>query len=144
MHKRTRRVVLAAVVVLLLAQLFRPGPLDRAAARVRSGPEALTALAESILAKGNAVGCEYPGVREITYDRQSGWLEFRCGGAGFVPSASYYGFYYAPDAVPIGFQGVPVPLVPDGAGWRWDEADGDNWYYTEPVLDHWYVYEMHF
>lgn len=142
--RKKKWIAAAAAAVLLLALLFRPGPLDRAAARVRSDPEALTALAESIFAKGNAVGCEYPGVREITFYRESGWLEFRCGGAGFVPSASYYGFYYAPDAVPIGFQGAPAALVPDGAGWRWHEADGDNWYYTEPVFDHWYVYEMHF
>lgn len=119
-------------------------PMQRAAFILQSDMPAFSELALEILDKGNSSGCSHPDVRQITYFPECGYIEFLCGASGFVPSSSYYGFYYSADAVPKGFQGVSIPLSADGIGWRWEDPHSSKCYYTEPVNAYWYLYEMHF
>lgn len=73
-------------------------------------------------------------------------IEFACGGAGFGPETSYWGFFYSPEdnihavwcAPPRG------TLSPDGDGWSWQEPDGDNECYLEHIVGHFYYYEASF
>lgn len=105
----------------------------RAASILQSDMPSFSELALEILDKGNSSGCSHPDVWQITYFPEARYIEFLCGASGFVPSSSYYGFYYSADAVPKGFQGVPIPLSADEIGWKWKDPNSSKCYYTEPV-----------
>lgn len=107
----------------------------------------------SYVQKNQAELEEYAAGFSIANGSYNGWdvsswgndmLEFTVGGSGFGSSTSYYGFYYSPIDVPLGFQGTDVDFVEDKDGWRWEEENGDNWNYTEKITDKWYWFEMHF
>ena len=72
------------------------------------------------------------------------FIEYSCGGYGFGPATSYYGFYYSPsDAMDL-IWCAGTPLNKDGDGYSFEEKDGDNRYYTEHIADHFYYYEASF
>lgn len=70
------------------------------------------------------------------------YIDYYCGGKGLSVSSSYYGFYYADNNQPDGWQHEVFQLTEYDNGWRWQEDD--NWYYTERIRDNWFYYEMHF
>lgn len=86
------------------------------------------------------------GVKDV--DSSYGVVEVYCGGRGFVPSTSYYGFYYSPDDLPLycwdGIGYYTESLKPDGKGFSIKYSDDDNSYYTEKIRDNFYYYEAHF
>ncbi len=85
------------------------------------------------------------GIKKIYENKRKEYIKFYCGGAGLVPSSSYYGFYYSPANKPIAVEVTETNnLIPKGDGWGWKEPDGDNIYYTERIMDCWYYYESHF
>jgi len=81
-----------------------------------------------------------PGIRDVTIFDQL--IEFNCGGEGFGPETSYYGFYYTKQDAPV--SALYPDLQPKGKGWIYEEEDSDNTYYTEKIADHWYYYEEHY
>ena len=85
------------------------------------------------------------GIQDTYADRKESYVEFNCGGAGLVPSSSYYGFYYSPLDIPLAVDvTVTENLIPKADGWGWKEPNGDNIYYTERIMDCWYYYESHY
>ena len=85
------------------------------------------------------------GIQDTYVNNKEGYVEFYCGGAGLVPSSSYYGFYYSPADIPLAVDVTETDnLTPKDNGWGWKEPDGDNIYYTERIMDCWYYYESHF
>ncbi|MBQ7455279.1 MAG: hypothetical protein IJS53_02445 [Clostridia bacterium] len=91
------------------------------------------------------------GVRYVYRASGGAYIRFDCGGAGFGPATSYYGFYYSPGDLPLTVN-VDVTqtenLVPDGDGFlwmeRWADPGGDNVYYTERIMERWYYFESHY
>ena len=75
-------------------------------------------------------------------------LDFQTSIWGFGSQTTYFGIVYAAEDLPLGFQCVDQPLVPDEEGWYWSEEQvnghGDNWQRIMKLDDHWYYYEMHF
>ena len=73
-------------------------------------------------------------------------IEFECGGSGFGPETSYWGFFYsAEDNIHAVWCAPPRgTLRPDGDGWSWQESDGDNEYYIQHIVGHFYYYEASF
>lgn len=74
-------------------------------------------------------------------------IEFECGGSGFGPETSYWGFFYTPEddiytvwcAPPRGSS-----FSPEGDGQHWQDPGGDNEFYVEHICGHFYYYEAHF
>lgn len=57
---------------------------------------------------------------------------------------TYYGCYYSPDDVPLGFQNTDVELISTGDNcWAWN-ADGDNHGETFKIMDCWYFFKASF
>lgn len=129
---------------LLLSFLLGDNTQAAITAKVKNHLPLLTETAERITADKSAVGYTFKGAKEIRYREQNKMIEFTCKSAGFVAGSSYYGFYFSPKDVPLGFEGTQMAFVEDGLGWKFEEADGDNWDYTEKIVDHWYYFEMHF
>ncbi len=62
----------------------------------------------------------------------------------FTRGDTYYGVYYSPEDVPLGFQNVTVELVLDGqGGWVWT-GEGDNHGATSRITGCWYYFEASF
>ena len=88
----------------------------------------------------------------LAADEQTGYIresvEFQTGAWGLASQTSYFGIVYAAEDLPLGFQCVDLPFVPDGDSWYWSEEQGggygDNWQQVIKMDDHWYYYEMHF
>lgn len=70
-------------------------------------------------------------------------VDFYCGGSGFGPATSYYGFYYSQNGEPSCIW-VGGELSAEGNGWGWREKNGDNRYYTEKITGYFFYYEVHF
>ena len=59
-------------------------------------------------------------------------------------TVGYTGCYYSPDDVPLPFQNVDVPLIPDGENrWVWEDGT-DNHGETGKLRDCWYYYKAWF
>ena len=108
-------------------------------------------LQECVDAKDYEKAEEISGIKSVHSSSWSedSYVEFYCGGAGIVPSSSYYGFYFSPGDVPLAVDVTQTKkLRPDGNGFAWQEkwerSDGDNSYYTERIMECWYYYESHF
>lgn len=94
----------------------------------------------------------YEAQEYLAADEQAGYVregvEFQTGAWGFGSQTSYFGIVYAPEDLPLGFQCVDLPLIPEGESWYWSEeqagSSGDNWQRIIKEDDHWYYYEMHF
>lgn len=75
------------------------------------------------------------------------YIEFSCGGAGFGPNTSYFGFFYSPTDDMTALDGgicPPEELVPSGNGYRWQEKTGDNEYYVEKLAEHFFYFQLKF
>ena len=71
------------------------------------------------------------------------YIDFSCGGSGFGPNTSYWGFYYAlsenaETAVRAFFDNAE--LTESGSGLEMREEDGDNYFYTESITGRFYYY----
>ena len=88
-------------------------------------------------------------LREIQI--RDNYIDFSCGGTGFGPETSYWGFYYSEKYNMTAVFG-PLPagqlLQKSGRGFLWKESwydpKGDNIFYVEQIVDHFYYYEMSF
>ena len=81
-----------------------------------------------------------------TWERDGSCItEFDIGARGFLMvDAKYFGCYYSPHDIPVGFQNAAVELIPDGENrWIW-QGEGDNHGLTEKLMDHWYYFEAKF
>ena len=90
-----------------------------------------------------------PMIRQIRIS--DAYIDFSCGGSGFGPETSYWGFYYSEkDDMSVLWCAHPADqrLEKSGDGYMWKEAwydpRGDNTYYTEWICGHFYYYEMTF
>jgi len=72
------------------------------------------------------------------------FIEFNCGGSGFGPSTSYYGFYYSANGKPLDIFGVDGIMTDIEKGLIWEEEDGEDNYYTEKIISNIYYYEANF
>lgn len=62
----------------------------------------------------------------------------------FARGNTYYGCYYSPNDVPLGFQNVPVELKQDDQDrWIWT-GEGDNNGVTIRIAENWYYFEAEF
>ena len=92
---------------------------------------------------------DWKGIKDV-WTLDNGCIVFYCGGEGFGPATSYYGFYYSPDDTPFDIEAMTGgdPLVEEGNGWGWHECQnsrkGDNAYYTERICPCFFYYESHF
>ncbi|HIY03666.1 MAG TPA: hypothetical protein H9733_01710 [Candidatus Anaerotignum merdipullorum] len=80
----------------------------------------------------------------VSYYQNSGVVEFLVSTGGLGSSSKYYGFYYSPQNIPMGYQEQNVKLLENETGWQWSDPNGDNQYYTEKIADNWYWFEMDF
>ncbi len=71
------------------------------------------------------------------------YIEFSCGGSGFGPNTSYWGFYYAlsenAETAVRAFFGN-AELTESGSGLEVREESGDNYSYTESITGRFYYY----
>ncbi len=79
----------------------------------------------------------------VTADREL-YIEFECFSFGIAPSSAYWGFYYASDDKPTGYQGESMDLEWDEKDRQWRAEPQGNDYYTKKIADHWYYYKMVF
>ena len=139
--KKTKRAVSVIVWAAAILMLFWwTAPEQRVSRFVAKNAEVLE---ESL---GTDLSGGYPGGLGIQYyncwGEDSGHPigEF-CFGSSLLHGRQYYGCYYSPDDVPLGFQNTAVTLVPDGADcWTW-RAEGDNRGMTKKLTNNWYYYE---
>lgn len=88
---------------------------------------------------------EIPGIQNV-YCYDNGVVDFYCGGKGFGPSTSYYGFFYSATDDPASWEkGVcqADELEPCGNGYLWQQKNGDNWY-VEEIGTHFFYYAAGF
>ena len=78
-------------------------------------------------------------------------IEFDCGGEGFGPDTSYWGFYYSERFNMTAMWGNRLAgqmMQKSGNGylWKesWDTPGGDDSYYVEQISEHFFYYELHF
>lgn len=92
---------------------------------------------------------DWKGVKDITIEK-NGCIGFYCGGDGFGPATSYFGFYYSPDDIPYDIEHMTYggELLENKGGWIWQEyrgdQRGDNVFYTERICPCFFYYESHF
>jgi hypothetical protein len=92
---------------------------------------------------------DWNGIKDISVEK-NGCIGFYCGGDGFGPATSYYGFYYSPSDTPYDMEHMTYgsALLKEGKGWAWEEIrgdrKGDNAYYTERICPCFFYYESHF
>lgn len=144
--KRTKIIILlifiaaVALTPVILQNSIKPS-IKRT---VNSHTDTLAALADDIAENGSVGDCSFKGAEQISYWPETGMVEFVYYSFGLGSSMSYYGFYYSPQDMPLGFQGTWAEFTTDGEGWRWEEENGDNWEYTERISDGWFFFEIHF
>ena len=88
-------------------------------------------------------------LREIRH--QDKCIDFNCGGEGFGPDTSRWGFYYSERFNMTAMWGDRLPgqmMQKSGNGylWKesWDTPGGDDTYYVEQIREHFFYYELHF
>lgn len=143
--KRALCICLLAVCVVLLGGFAFSGrdPEQAAAKLVQTNRAELEALVESTIRTGTVQDAAPLKGYQIHYWEDQNMVEFTKG-SGFGSSTAYYGLYYSPSDIPLGYQGTSVAFSQEGDGWVWHEENGDNWEYTKKIADHWYWFEMHF
>lgn len=73
------------------------------------------------------------------------YIDFSCGGSGFGPNTSYWGFFYAlseDETKAVSAMGgcAYSELTESGSGLEVREEDGDNYFYTESITGRFYYY----
>ena len=78
-------------------------------------------------------------------------IDFDCGGEGFGPDTSDWGFYYSERFNMTAMWGNRLSgrmMQKSGNGYLWKESwetpGGDNSYYVEQISEHFFYYELHF
>ncbi len=107
---------------------------------VRENRQALEALALDCL-NGDASVESYKNIKIRQY---GSIVQFDHSGFGIVPASRYYGFYYAQDGAPHGYQNCGDPLEQaSDREWRWTDGT-DNGGRTVHITGNWYYYEAWF
>lgn len=159
--KNTSKIITAIVIVItvILVGAFRYHfDYERRIASfvIKNEPE-LTALAEDYLEKTGQRKITYRGIKIGGVFPAGEVVPFAVGGIGIAPAASYYGFYYSPEDIPVsngegelkkveGQQsGILSGLVPGDQKecWSW-QGYGDNGGEIVKIKEHWYYYKCWF
>ena len=143
---------IAVALVLALGALWaalQGGPLARgyAEAVFHWNRAAFEAAAGQSMEQGSSQGTACPlGVGQVKLcNNQETAVEFSMGAWGLGSSTRYWGIQYVPAGELLGYQGAVLEgWRPDGAGWRWEEAEGDNHCFVQELDWRWYYYEMYF
>lgn len=142
--KKILKISLILILAVTGVIVFNPSAKHNVVKYVKNNNEELTATAENIIEENIAVNAEYNSWRVDYYIKSdTPVVEFTVSSLGIVPSSRYKGFYYSPDDVPIGYQGVKTELLQNGSRWEYSYG-GDNTGFTEKICDNWYWFEMKF
>lgn len=154
---KIKTAIVITIAVILVGALHSHFNYERRIAHfvTQNEPE-LTALAEDYLEKtgqreitcrGVKIGGVFPAGEVVPFD---------VGGIGIVPVASYYGFYYSPEDIPVSNgegelekveeqEGFLPGLVPRDQKERWVwQGYGDNGGEIVKIKEHWYYYKCWF
>lgn len=149
-------IVIVITVILVGAFRYHFDYERRIASFVTKNEPELTALAEDYLEKTEQKEITYRGVKIGGVFPAGEAVPFDVGGIGIVPSASYYGFYYSPEDIPVSNgegelekveeqEGFLPGLVPRNQKERWVwQGYGDNGGEIVKIKEHWYYYKCWF
>lgn len=142
--KKTTRFVLLAVMLLVAVVVFNPNAKYNVKRYIKNNNAELTSVAENLLSENISVNSEYNGWKlDFFSTSDTPVVQFTVKSGGIVPSSGYKGFYYSPEDVPIGFQGIETEFIADGDRWLYS-YEGDNQGFTEKIIDNWYWFEIIF
>lgn len=146
-RKKAAAVFCTGIVIALLAVLFFHfmGDHEQRIERfVTSNQAALEKIALDQLS-GKGTAGEYQGVKvEGVLPGEHKIVQFLFDAAGFVPSSTYYGFYYSEDDVPVAYANADNALTTvSEKEWAWDDGT-DNGGVTKKIAEHWYYYKAWF
>lgn len=135
-----RKIAWFLVCVLVIARLLSSCSAEVSRGAVIRYVEDHQEELEDRVETGDFDGIGYP-VLDVNAGEKC--IEFECGGSGFGPETSYWGFFYsAEDNIYAVWCAPPRgTLRPDGDGWSWQESDGDNECYIQHIVGHFYYYE---
>lgn len=150
--------IVIAIAVILVGALCSHFNYERRIVNfVTKNETELTALAEEYLEKTEQKEITYRGTKIGGVFPVGEVVPFDVGGIGIVPAASYYGFYYSPEDIPVsngegelkkveGQQsGILSGLVPRDQKERWSwQGYGDNGGEIVKIKEHWYYYKCWF
>ena len=85
------------------------------------------------------------GVKDVVVREDGGEIRFYCGGAGLVPSSSYWGILWEKDPQVFAALALTSPeWSVRGQGYRYRQAEGDNDFLYEPLGNGFFYYEEHY
>lgn len=141
-----KQVLVCATLLMILLFVFGQDFLTRTYVKLFHTP--LEHYAEQLLADAlDEVVSDRYGFWEVVCYKDRNLVEFQTGGSGLVTNSRYWGFYYSPDDVHLGFQGYPCILEPDEyreEAMLWEEKGTDNGGTSIRMFPKWYWYEAHF
>ena len=134
----------ALCFVIGIILLINPSAKHNVFRYVKNNNSELAAVAEDIIEDNITVNSKYKRWN-IDYYAQSDVpvVEFTVKSFGIGSSSGYKGFYYSPDNMPVGFQGVETVFVQNGDRFEYS-YEGDNAGFTEKICENWYWFEMNF
>ena len=163
--------VIAIAVILVGAFRYHFNYERRISSFVTKNEPELTVLVEDYLEKMGqresagingggkqaAYGTNYRGAKIGGVFPASEVVPFDVGGIGIVPAASYYGFYYSPEDIPVSNGEGELKKVEEQQGgilsgsvlrdqkerWSW-QGYGDNGGEIVKIKEHWYYYKCWF
>ena len=142
--KKILKIFLIFILVVIGVIVFNPSAKHNVVRYVKNNNVELTATAENIIENNITVNAEYNSWLVDYYIKSdTPVVEFTVSSFGIVPYSCYKGFYYSPDDVPIGYQGVKTEFLQNGSRWEYSYG-GDNTGFTEKICDNWYWFEMSF
>ena len=145
---KDRRVLKAALAAIIAALIFGSCRYNNAERRIRrtvlNHQDELTEIAVNTLSGSKE---DYKGIlNEGIFESEDGYriVQFYVTGFGLVPSASYEGFYYSPDDIPVSYQNAGYDLEQTAEDtWEWSD-DTDNGGITKRITENWYYYKAWF
>lgn len=150
-------IVIVITVILVGAFRYHFDYERRITSFVTKNEPELTALAEEYLEKTGQKEITYRGVRIGGVFPAGEVVPFDVGGIGIVPTASYYGFYYSPEDIPVSngegelkkveeqHTGILSNLFQNYQQERWSwQGYGDNGGEIVKIKTHWYYYRCWF
>lgn len=154
---KIKTAIVITIAVILVGALHSHFNYERRMAHfVTQNEPKLTALAEDYLEKTGQREITYRGAKIGGVFPAGEVVPFDVGGIGIVPSASYYGFYYSPEDIPVSNgegelekveeqEGFLPGLVPKNQKERWVwQGYGDNGGEIVKIKEHWYYYKCWF
>ena len=154
---KIKTAIVIAIAAILVGALCSHFNYERRIANfVTQNETELTALAEEYLEKTEQKEITYRGATIGGVFPPGAVVPFDVGGIGIVPSASYYGFYYSPEDIPVSNgegelekveeqEGFLPGLIPRNQKERWVwQGYGDNGGEIVKIKEHWYYYKCWF